>query len=159
MYRLVLVVSFFILLSFAFLPSLGSAQIFGPSSYEDCVIENMQGVTSDTAAEAVLFACASKHINSRRSATENIGWNVENNGTGRCHLLWDGASFRETKLRKAPEAYNHYEVELPRQFKVSLYIPKAISIMQDQLDEQAELRQIVRMFGTWPSTFCGKPAN
>lgn len=148
-----------IILLLSFLPSVGNAQIFGPSNYEDCVIENMQGVTSDTAAEAVMFACRSKHKNNKRSATENIGWNVENNGIGRCHLLWDGSSFRETKLREAPEAYNHYEVGLPRQFKVSLYIPKAISIKQDQLDEQSELRQIVRMFGTWPSAFCGKLAN
>lgn len=33
---------------------------FGPSSYEDCVLENMKGVTSDTAAVAISRACSAK---------------------------------------------------------------------------------------------------
>ena len=42
------------------LPSVGTAQIFGPSNYEDCIIEGMQGVASDVAAVAVRSACREK---------------------------------------------------------------------------------------------------
>jgi hypothetical protein len=34
--------------------------IFAPKTYEDCILENMKGVTSDTAAKEIRFACANK---------------------------------------------------------------------------------------------------
>jgi hypothetical protein len=37
-----------------------SAQLFGPRNYEDCIIEGMQGIASDLAAEAVRSACREK---------------------------------------------------------------------------------------------------
>jgi len=37
-----------------------SAQLFGPRNYDECIIEGMQGVTSDVAANAVQLACYSK---------------------------------------------------------------------------------------------------
>ena len=46
-----------IILLLSILPSVGTAHIFGPSNYEDCIIEGMQGVASDVAAVAVRSAC------------------------------------------------------------------------------------------------------
>lgn len=37
-----------------------SAQLFGPRNYEDCIIEGMQGVTSDVAAVSIRSACREK---------------------------------------------------------------------------------------------------
>lgn len=36
------------------------AGLFGPSNYEDCVLENIKSVTNDAAANAVRSACAGK---------------------------------------------------------------------------------------------------
>lgn len=36
------------------------AGIFGPSNYEDCVLEGMKGVKSDLAARVIISACAGK---------------------------------------------------------------------------------------------------
>ena len=44
----------------AFLPSVGTAQIFGPRNYEDCIIEGMQSVASDVAAAEIRRACRDK---------------------------------------------------------------------------------------------------
>jgi hypothetical protein len=37
----------------------------GPQNYNDCILENMRGVTSDVAATAVRRACNAKHIRHR----------------------------------------------------------------------------------------------
>jgi TPR repeat protein len=49
-----------------------SAQIFGPSNYEDCIIEGMQGVQSDLAAQAVMMACRQKFPDRREESTNDI---------------------------------------------------------------------------------------
>lgn len=36
------------------------AGLFGPSSYEDCILENMRGVSSDRAATNIARACRTK---------------------------------------------------------------------------------------------------
>ena len=36
------------------------AGIFGPSSFDDCVLESMKGVTSDIAARAIYQSCREK---------------------------------------------------------------------------------------------------
>ena len=36
------------------------ADLFGSESYEDCILENMEGVESDLAARAVILACQTK---------------------------------------------------------------------------------------------------
>ena len=147
------------LLTTALLFLLGTALV-SCGSYEDCVIDGMNGVSSDLGAVEVENACRDKFSREISSSAPNhVGWTVENSGMGRCHLIWDGAKFVETKLRKAPQDFGHFEVGLPRQFKLSLYIPNAIPIIDDPSDEQSELRQIVKMFGTWPLYFCGKSSS
>jgi len=36
------------------------ASLFGPSNYDECIIDAMQGVTSDTAANYISYSCAKK---------------------------------------------------------------------------------------------------
>jgi hypothetical protein len=48
------------LLTALLLASLTTAARSGPSSYEDCILESMRGVTSDEAARAIQFACREK---------------------------------------------------------------------------------------------------
>ena len=42
------------------LPMSANAGLFGPGNYEECVLDNMKGITSDQAAGAVAAACRSK---------------------------------------------------------------------------------------------------
>ena len=48
-----------------------SAGLFGPSNYEECILDGMKGVKSDLAAKAVIGACARKFPskNTKRSPT------------------------------------------------------------------------------------------
>jgi len=41
-------------------PAAAHAGWFGPSNYQDCILENMKGVTDRTAAIAIEYACATK---------------------------------------------------------------------------------------------------
>lgn len=49
-----------IIVAILFLPIYTSAGFFGPSNYDECVLENMKGVTSDQAARAIQVACRKK---------------------------------------------------------------------------------------------------
>lgn len=50
---------FFVVWLFA-LTTISRAGVFGPSSYEDCILDSMKGVTSDDAARLVQLACREK---------------------------------------------------------------------------------------------------
>jgi len=38
----------------------GCDRLFGPTTYEDCIVESMQGVTSDAAAKLIAVSCRKK---------------------------------------------------------------------------------------------------
>lgn len=59
----------FFFLFFLSLTASANAGLFGPSTYEECVLENMKGVSSDVAADAVKRACRSKY--SKKSNSQN----------------------------------------------------------------------------------------
>ena len=50
---------FILLISFGF-GACNAWSLFGPRTLEDCILENMKGVTSDDAAKQIQFACYSK---------------------------------------------------------------------------------------------------
>jgi hypothetical protein len=63
-----LISTFFTLLLIGFAgSSYAQFGLFGPSDYDECIIEGMQGITSDVAAQAVQMACYSKFSKSRSS--------------------------------------------------------------------------------------------
>jgi hypothetical protein len=41
-------------------PTVRAWVLFGPNSYDECVLENMKGVTSDSAARSIQMACYEK---------------------------------------------------------------------------------------------------
>jgi hypothetical protein len=43
------------------------AGLFGPSNYNECILERMKGVTSDLAARAIVGACAAKFSSNKKS--------------------------------------------------------------------------------------------
>lgn len=51
-----------LLLLLLFVSTVAQAQfgLFGPKSYDDCILENMRGVTSDAAARAIVYSCHQK---------------------------------------------------------------------------------------------------
>ena len=48
-------------------PNIVIADLFGSESYEDCILENMEGVELDLAARAVILACQTKTAAEPRS--------------------------------------------------------------------------------------------
>ena len=36
------------------------ADLFGPDSYDECILESMKGVTSDVAARIIMLSCRNK---------------------------------------------------------------------------------------------------
>ena len=40
--------------------SFGQFGLFGPSDYDECILEGMKGVTSDLAAQAIVISCRAK---------------------------------------------------------------------------------------------------
>ena len=43
-----------------FVPLVGNAGLFGPSDYNECILESMKGVTSDVAAGVIVRSCREK---------------------------------------------------------------------------------------------------
>lgn len=56
-----------------FFPSWGVAGWFGPSTYEECVLENMKGVTSNQAAVIIAKACREKFPEKNYDPYEALG--------------------------------------------------------------------------------------
>lgn len=52
-----------------FYPAVASAGWFGPSNYDECVLESMKGVTSDVAARVIVRSCREKFPEKRPSDT------------------------------------------------------------------------------------------
>lgn len=53
----------------ALLSGAAHAGLFGPSNYEECVLDSMKGVTSDVAARAIMRSCQEKFPVKRPSDT------------------------------------------------------------------------------------------
>lgn len=44
--------------------------LFGPKTYEECILQNMKGVTSDSAATQIQVACAVKFLDKKDNSCE-----------------------------------------------------------------------------------------
>src|SRR5690242_16083174 len=50
---------------------------FGPSNYDECILDGMKGVTSDVAAKAIIYACRNKFPNTgavTAGASHKMAW-------------------------------------------------------------------------------------
>ena len=98
---------FYILIAFFWtamsLPTQSSAGLFGPSDYDECILESMKGVTSDHAARLVAHSCRQKFPATPQQATGWVGgWTTTVDGTGLCVLAWSGSRFTPY-LKKVPD--------------------------------------------------------
>ena len=55
----------------AALPSLAIAGLFGPSTYDECVLEHLKGVSGDVGARMVAAACA-KQFPAKKPAEKSV---------------------------------------------------------------------------------------
>lgn len=76
-------VLFFI--SFFLINTNANSQIFGPKNYEDCIIDNMKGVTSNLAAQQIKQACENKFPKQKQIIDKM------------CYFYWTGLSFKYGK--------------------------------------------------------------
>ena len=54
-------------LAFLLMPNASEAQFFGPADYDECILESMEGVTSDMAARAIIVSCRTKFPEERET--------------------------------------------------------------------------------------------
>jgi hypothetical protein len=73
-----------------------SQPLFGPKTYEDCILQNMKDVKSDDAAKAITSACAMKFTRKNDTPTKTTGVWV-------CRVYWDGWRFLPITQPLGPE--------------------------------------------------------
>jgi hypothetical protein len=140
--------------------------IFGPSNYDECVLENMKGVTSDVAAARIDDSCAHKfprkapEPDAKRDTPLDlglIGWEVSADGIGHCYMAWDGARFVETARREKHTEENMVKAVSPTKITLNLFVPKRL-VDDNHLESDAQILQLIgQMFGgTLPTRACTK---
>ena len=82
MKRLFTVICLFILMP---IPAMGGW--FGPNNYEECILENMKGVTSDEAAREIKRACRSKFPHKTVKDFSDVPVSVLKNITGEAWFI------------------------------------------------------------------------
>ena len=76
------------------LPSESSAQgFFGPKDYDDCILQNMRGVTSDTAAGLVHRSCLSKFPKEESKVQNHLDAKGDLGKVNVCEVFWNGRKF------------------------------------------------------------------
>jgi hypothetical protein len=87
--------------------------LFGPRNYEDCILKEMQGITSDRAASAVMRACREKFSD----RTQDSGAFVKD-----CTMTYAGGKF----IRGRPESPSKYAEIVFENTTSTIYIPKSM---------------------------------
>jgi hypothetical protein len=104
------------LLSFivALFPVVSNAGLFGPSTFEECILDNSKGIASDQAAGMVARACRLKFPESTPS-----------NVSGICKVYWDG--FKIVRGDKPNDQYLGMRFEKDGIEKFVLSVPKKMA--------------------------------
>ncbi len=90
------------------LPSKSAAQgFFGPNNYDDCILQNMRGVTSDTAAGLVHRACLAKFPKKEPKLESSIDAGINSGKRNICVVFWDGKKF----IKGLPGVYGYSTLE------------------------------------------------
>ncbi len=88
-------------LAFMMIWSPAHAGLFGPASFDDCILEKMPGVTSNSAANAIWQACRNKFPTDKKKEDDRSRQHAEQKSE-------DGRSFEEV----AGELVGHYQSRL-----------------------------------------------
>lgn len=92
-----------------FFSSTSQSALFGPSNYNECIIDAMKGVTSDVAARAIKQSCRDKHSNrpALKDVTKDVkpkledvkgGFNEGTDGFNFYVQLYNGSSYVITSM-------------------------------------------------------------
>lgn len=77
-------------LFFSCFPFLAIAGLFGSSTYDECVLDSMKGVTSDQAARAIIVSCRNKFPTAKAKAEDMPPWELAKiTGKGRVSPFTD----------------------------------------------------------------------
>ena len=95
--------------------------IFGPSNFEDCVLANMKGVSSDTAASSIRLACRKKFPQKEEQSSPKTS---TRSGYPRVDV-WDkpynSKIFSNIKLGAAKyNQYNAYEIPITNKTNINI---------------------------------------
>ena len=98
------------------LTSLISSPVYS-GSYDDCILKNMKGVTSDNAANAIARACYNKHKKNEKKSTEKKYYYKEVCTTYKTSLLkmgkaeWDDEYYKSLVLPVTNKSANRVWVK------------------------------------------------
>jgi hypothetical protein len=129
--------------------STANAGLFGPSNFEECILDQMKGIKSDTAANAVTYACRAKFppkevpkVEQKRDGLPRIDiWDKPYNPT----------IFNTINIIKGVDGQYSFELTVTNQSKLDLTgifigIPKKSNGKCEQ--EQSSYREIYSCEGT-----------
>lgn len=123
-------------------PSETSAQgFFGPKDYDDCILQNMRGVTSDTAAGLVHRSCLAKFPKEEPKIQNNLDSKGVLGKAAVCEVFWDGRKFNKgtpakgfTTLRFAMYGVESHHVSIPEEMNRDFQSRKSKFDMEDSQD-------------------------
>ena len=70
---------------------------FEPKTYDECILENMKGVSSDEAAKEIRYSCLKKHSKSGAVSSQVLKAAFSD---GRCNFTWNGFEFQPAMQSK-----------------------------------------------------------
>jgi hypothetical protein len=99
--------------------------ILGPKNYDECILENMRGVTSDIGARLVEKSCREKFKEKPDDNSQSISLNKNPKLSERCDVYWNGRGFLKGNVSSNSDftmmAVSRYGVDI-----INLGIPKAM---------------------------------
>ena len=104
--------------------SLSHAGLFGPSNYEECVLENVKTAQTDRAVSAVMLMCQEKF-------PETLKVEPPRKDGEKCYVYWDGNKFQldtSSSQRKDKSKFSEYEIS---RWGVPLIISRIPKTMTD----------------------------
>lgn len=104
---------FLFTIAIALVPAISTAGLFGPSNYDECVLENMKGVSSDTAAKLVANSCRAKFEKKEPAKPK-----------GPCKIYWDG--FKFLPGAKPNDSYTTYSMDNDGVPMLEMTVPKKL---------------------------------
>jgi hypothetical protein len=75
--------------------------VFGPKDYDECILKNMKGVTSDIGARFVDKSCREKFKDNQEDKVQYSTTNAKLSEA--CDIYWNGRSFLRGNVSSNPE--------------------------------------------------------
>jgi hypothetical protein len=119
--------------------SLSHAGLFGPSNYEECVLENVKTAQTDRAVTAVRQTCQSMF-------PETLKVEPPRKDGEKCYVYWDGNKFQldtSSSQRKDKSKFSEYEIS---RWGVPLIISRIPKTMTDYFLQNLQNKTDKNMF-------------